>query len=129
MVPDTDTDLWCQTAAQGRFFKARRYLTLEFPVLGEILAWGGTVAEVGCGNGSTLLPLLAPFGRESGTEAQPRGIALDISPTAVRLTTDAALRQSVPPDAVVGVVCDASARGSAGTQELLDRHGGTCGED
>ncbi|KAF5739551.1 methyltransferase-like protein 6 [Tripterygium wilfordii] len=41
----------------GRFFKERRYLLKEFPELvsrGEL----STLLEVGCGNGSTVLPIL-----------------------------------------------------------------------
>lgn len=56
------------------FFKARRYLTAEFPILMQTN--GVTVLEVGCGTGSSVLPLL---------EANPgaRVIACDFSASAV----------------------------------------------
>ena len=43
--------------ASGRFFKERRYLLKEFP---ELLNSKGCakVLEVGCGNGSTVVPIL-----------------------------------------------------------------------
>ncbi|XP_050143399.1 uncharacterized protein LOC126619159 isoform X2 [Malus sylvestris] len=43
--------------SSGKFFKERRYLLEEFP---ELVNWKGNskVLEVGCGNGSTVLPIL-----------------------------------------------------------------------
>ncbi|KAL6562989.1 hypothetical protein OROHE_005576 [Orobanche hederae] len=60
-----DSGAWDQFHARhstGKFFKERRYLLKEFPELGSCKE-NSKVLEVGCGNGSTALPLLC--GRES----------------------------------------------------------------
>ncbi|KAL6958294.1 hypothetical protein U1Q18_043604 [Sarracenia purpurea var. burkii] len=62
-----DSDAWNKFHARhstGKFFKERRYLLKEFP---ELLSCkeGSKVLEVGCGNGSTVLPILR--GKESIT--------------------------------------------------------------
>ncbi|KAK9042048.1 hypothetical protein V6N11_017129 [Hibiscus sabdariffa] len=43
--------------SSGKFFKERRYLLKEFPELVSC-GDGSKVLEVGCGNGSTTLPIL-----------------------------------------------------------------------
>ncbi|KAL4191416.1 hypothetical protein AMTRI_Chr07g80430 [Amborella trichopoda] len=43
--------------SRGRFFKERRYLLKEFPELLDAHGWY-TILEVGCGNGSSVLPIL-----------------------------------------------------------------------
>ncbi|XP_028770679.1 methyltransferase-like protein 6 [Neltuma alba] len=56
---ETDVNAWEQFHSRhssGKFFKERRYLVKEFP---ELLSCGkNAVLEVGCGNGSTALPIL-----------------------------------------------------------------------
>lgn len=90
-----------QQHTEGRFFKARRYLPLEFPVLRELptrkttlhpdevdrdrdpdpdpAVDGPLVVEIGCGNGSSIVGLMNQI---EGL----RGLAVDVSPSAVRLT-------------------------------------------
>ncbi|CAJ1976293.1 unnamed protein product [Sphenostylis stenocarpa] len=58
--PESDVLAWNQfhlRHASGRFFKERRYLLKEFP---ELLSCppNSKLLEVGCGNGSTALPIL-----------------------------------------------------------------------
>ncbi|XP_072959044.1 uncharacterized protein [Typha angustifolia] len=58
--PSLESEAWRRfhrRHATGRFFKERRYLLKEFP---ELVSCGDSVKvlEVGCGNGSTVLPIL-----------------------------------------------------------------------
>ncbi|CAL9101102.1 uncharacterized protein LOC135673686 isoform X2 [Musa acuminata AAA Group] len=58
--PPDDADAWRsfhRRHSAGKFFKERRYLLKEFP---ELLCSGNSiqVLELGCGNGSTILPIL-----------------------------------------------------------------------
>jgi hypothetical protein len=43
---------------EARFYKLRRYILLEFPALAK-LSEGDHVMEIGCGCGSSILPVLA----------------------------------------------------------------------
>ncbi|KAL7148053.1 hypothetical protein ABFS83_06G151500 [Erythranthe nasuta] len=55
-----DSEAWDQFHARhstGKFFKERRYLLKEFPELASCKE-NSKVLEVGCGNGSTALPIL-----------------------------------------------------------------------
>ncbi|KAH9698892.1 methyltransferase-like protein [Citrus sinensis] len=57
---EKDSDAWKRFHSRhysGKFFKERRYLLKEFP---ELVSCGGSskLLEVGCGNGSTALPIL-----------------------------------------------------------------------
>ncbi|KAL9416773.1 hypothetical protein AB3S75_039878 [Citrus x aurantiifolia] len=57
---EQDSDAWKRFHSRhssGKFFKERRYLLKEFP---ELVSCGGSskLLEVGCGNGSTALPIL-----------------------------------------------------------------------
>ncbi|XP_076897732.1 uncharacterized protein LOC143551074 [Bidens hawaiensis] len=55
-----DSQSWNQFHARhstGKFFKERRYLFKEFPELASCAEYSN-VLEVGCGNGSTALPIL-----------------------------------------------------------------------
>ncbi|CAL9092962.1 unnamed protein product [Musa textilis] len=59
-LPPDDADAWRsfhRRHSAGKFFKERRYLLKEFP---ELLCSGNSiqVLELGCGNGSTILPIL-----------------------------------------------------------------------
>ncbi|MQM08460.1 hypothetical protein Taro_041317 [Colocasia esculenta] len=59
--PSRDCDAWRSFHRQhstGRFFKERRYLLKEFPELAAHDGRPRKVLEVGCGNGSTALPIL-----------------------------------------------------------------------
>ncbi|KAK1576116.1 hypothetical protein Q3G72_011113 [Acer saccharum] len=58
--PEKDSDAWKKFHSRhssGKFFKERRYLLKEFP---ELVSCGESskLLEVGCGNGSTALPIL-----------------------------------------------------------------------
>ncbi|KAK7376318.1 hypothetical protein VNO78_34784 [Psophocarpus tetragonolobus] len=58
--PESDVQAWKQfhlRHATGKFFKERRYLLKEFPQLLSC-APNSKLLEVGCGNGSTALPIL-----------------------------------------------------------------------
>jgi hypothetical protein len=64
--PQSDVHAWKQFHTRhstGKFFKERRYLLKEFP---ELLSSSPSnsnpkLLEVGCGNGSTILPILRYF--------------------------------------------------------------------
>jgi methyltransferase-like protein 6 len=82
----------------ARFFKEKRYLPLAFPVLvrGPI-----HVAEIGCGCGSALLPVLK-------TNPEARVTACDLSPTAVQLFLQATERAGIDKGRVTAFSHDAS---------------------
>ncbi|XP_058082835.1 uncharacterized protein LOC131230841 isoform X2 [Magnolia sinica] len=63
--------------SSGRFFKERRYLLKEFP---ELLSCGdfSKVLEVGCGNGSTVLPILRTKALEKAREMVDAVLGLSI---------------------------------------------------
>ncbi len=65
------------------FFKARRYLLQEFPVLGT-RGKTLTVLEVGCGGGASALPLLQ-------SNQDVRVAACDFAASAVRAAQQAAV--------------------------------------
>ncbi|KAL5566904.1 hypothetical protein UlMin_030068 [Ulmus minor] len=59
-LADSDSDAWKRfhiRHSTGKFFKERRYLLKEFPELVSCKE-NSKVLEVGCGNGSTILPIL-----------------------------------------------------------------------
>ncbi|XP_030520621.1 tRNA N(3)-methylcytidine methyltransferase METTL6 isoform X1 [Rhodamnia argentea] len=59
--PQDVSDAWGNFHARhhtGKFFKERRYLLKEFPELVSCGKKNPRVLEVGCGNGSTILPIL-----------------------------------------------------------------------
>lgn len=74
--PDVQSGAWScfyQRHGTSPFFKARRYLTTEFPVLASK---GITVLEVGCGTGASALPVLSH-------NPESRVIACDFAASAV----------------------------------------------
>ncbi len=77
-----------------------RYLLLEFPSLANS-AQPQHVLEIGCGCGSSLLPVLK-------ANAAARVTATDLSPTAVRLFCDAAERAEIAADRYTAFPCDAA---------------------
>lgn len=77
-----------------------RYLLLEFPSLADT-AQPQHVLEIGCGCGSSLLPVLK-------ANAAARVTATDLSPTAVRLFCDAAERAGIAADRYTAFPCDAA---------------------
>ena len=105
------------THDSGVFFKERRYLLAEFPALLEV----GCVLEVGCGSGSSALPVLA---------ANPSAtvLACDWSANAVRCA-ERAVASRAPDDAdrFEAFVCDpsTSARGALAGEvhRRLERRG------
>ncbi|GAB4817670.1 hypothetical protein N2152v2_004716 [Parachlorella kessleri] len=88
------------THSEARFFKERRYLLLEFPQL-AVADPPQHFVEIGCGCGSSLLPVLRanPICRVTGC---------DISPTAVRLFLEAAARSGIDPARVSAFAWDAA---------------------
>ncbi|KAI7838547.1 hypothetical protein COHA_007690 [Chlorella ohadii] len=86
--------------SQARFFKEKRYLILEFPSL-AITDPPQHIAEIGCGCGSALLPVL---------KANPtcRVTGCDISPTALRLLGRAAEQAGVDAGRIRTFVLDAA---------------------
>ncbi len=106
------------THDSGVFFKERRYLLAEFPALLEV----GCVLEVGCGSGSSALPVIA---------ANPSAtvLACDWSANAVRCA-ERAVASRAPDDAdrFEAFVCDpsTSARGALAGEvhRRLERRGG-----
>ncbi|XP_058744194.1 uncharacterized protein LOC131616770 [Vicia villosa] len=60
--PQSDVQAWKQfhiRHSSGKFFKERRYLLKEFPqLLSSPANYNPRLLEVGCGNGSTVLPIL-----------------------------------------------------------------------
>ena len=81
----------------GDFFKERRYLLAEFPALAVPDA-PTTILEIGCGSGSSCVPIL---------RANPRArvLACDFSPAAVRCTARAAARLGLA-DRLAAFTCD-----------------------
>ncbi|KAI5398216.1 hypothetical protein KIW84_063850, partial [Lathyrus oleraceus] len=63
--PQSDVQAWKQfhtRHSSGKFFKERRYLLKEFPqLLSSPPNSNPKLLEVGCGNGSTVLPILRYF--------------------------------------------------------------------
>ncbi|KAL0552679.1 hypothetical protein IC582_011797 [Cucumis melo] len=58
--PEADSNAWSRfhlRHSSGKFFKERRYLLKEFPELVSCKKYC-KVLEVGCGNGSTVIPIL-----------------------------------------------------------------------
>lgn len=90
--------------SSARFFKEKRYIPLAFPMLMQKAPPGRDclhVAEIGCGCGSALLPVL---------KANPavRVTACDLSPTAVELFKAAAERAGIDQERVHAFSFDAS---------------------
>ena len=58
------------------FFKDRRWLTKEFPEITELDKTGGTICEIGCGVGNTILPLIEECSNIffHGCDLSPRAI-------------------------------------------------------
>ncbi|KAK9865766.1 hypothetical protein WJX84_000812 [Apatococcus fuscideae] len=84
----------------ARFYKERRYLLLEFPELCQQHP-PQVIAEIGCGCGSSILPVL---------KANPtcRAVVTDVSPSAVEMVTAAAARAGIQQDRIQASVLDAS---------------------
>lgn len=87
-----------QRHAAARFFKEKRYIPLAFPAL---MKPDIHVAEIGCGCGSALLPVL---------KANPaaRVTACDVSPTAIELLKVAAERERIDLNRIHSFPYDAS---------------------
>ncbi|KAK9841962.1 hypothetical protein WJX81_001465 [Elliptochloris bilobata] len=90
--------LRCNKSA--RFYKERRYLLLEFPALARTDP-SPRVVELGCGAGSSLLPVL---------KANPgaRAIATDLSPAAVDMFRSAAASAGICLSRYEALVFDAA---------------------
>lgn len=88
------------THSRARFFKEKRYLLLEFPVLGAAHP-PQHIAEIGCGCGAAVLPVL---------KANPTACvtACDVSPTALELLRGAAANAGINAGHLSTLVLDAS---------------------
>lgn len=84
----------------AKFTFGHRYLLLEFPSLAES-GQPQHVVEIGCGCGSSLLPVLK-------ANAAARVTATDISPTAVKLFCEAAERAGIAPERYTVFPCNAA---------------------
>ncbi|XP_031382455.1 tRNA N(3)-methylcytidine methyltransferase METTL6 isoform X2 [Punica granatum] len=74
--PEEESNAWRKFHSRhytGKFFKERRYLLKEFPELVSC-GKGSRVLEVGCGNGSTALPILRPCRKTSLGQSFPSDI-------------------------------------------------------
>ena len=94
-------DAFHRQHAGAAFFKARRYLLAEFPQLrkrGQEL----TVLELGCGNGSSCLPLLL-------ANPDVRVVACDFATAAVAATRQAVTHAGVSVDRFVAFQADPGA--------------------
>ena len=79
----------------GRFFKEKRYLTLEFPCLldkGDVTS-GLRVGEIGCGCGSALIPVL----RENKSV---QAVGCDVSETATQVFREMCQKAGIENDRV-----------------------------
>lgn len=117
-------------STQAQLFKERRYLLNAFPLLREAEA----VLEVGCGNGSSVLPILRGNTTVHVHATDPSATAIDLTRAACeevgvarRLTTGVQDEDSLLGGALHGtfdvacVVFTASAVPDAGDLELLKR--------
>ncbi|KAK3241320.1 hypothetical protein CYMTET_48901 [Cymbomonas tetramitiformis] len=129
-VQETQQSAWEQFHQQhekGVFFKERRYLLVEFPELSN-KDDPYVVLEIGCGNGSSALPLL---------RANPKCkvYACDFSPKAVDATCAAASTLGDLSGRFIPFVCDVAAtvpvlpdtRSSEETQQTTAPPPGSCG--
>lgn len=105
VAEDPAWDIFHRRHSAARFFKEKRYLSLEFPMLLSGNRHPGEpflhVAEVGCGCGSSLLPVL---------KSNPSAVAtaVDVSPTAIDLLLEAATRCGIESHRIRAFVLDAS---------------------
>jgi len=109
---DIGWEAFHQRHTAARFFKEKRYIPLEFPVL---MKPDLHVAEIGCGCGSALLPVL---------KANPtsRGTACDVSPTAIELLKVAAEREGIDVHRIHSFAYDASSTEIIPTQATPEIH-------
>ena len=110
--PPRKTEPWehffSHDSATNKFYKMRRYLLLEFPILQDI--GEGRVIEIGAGGGGSLLPVLASNPLASAT-------ATDISKTSLVQLKQAAELTLEGSRRIDCVICDSSEP----SQENLDR--------
>lgn len=101
--PRNDWEVFHRQHVAARFFKEKRYLPLAFPILMSKPGHGKQlhIAEIGCGCGSALLPILKANESTVAT-------AVDISQTAVDLFQRAAMEAGVAPARIRTFVHDAS---------------------
>lgn len=98
--------------ATARFYKERRYLLLEFPAL-TVTQPPQHFLEIGCGCGSSLLPVLKanPTCSVTGT---------DLSPTAVAMFKQAAVKAGIAADRFNGWAADSTLLGDGSSVESTD---------
>ena len=109
---------------ENRFFKDRRWLSLEFPELvaaTEADAPPTTILEVGCGAGNTVFPLLS-VNKNPGL----RLIACDYAPQSVQVVKSHDLYRNPPAGSCEAYVWDLSqgaGRKSCGWKDTQAEHG------
>lgn len=86
--------------SEDGFLLPCRYLLLEFPDLCK-LEPPQVIAEIGCGCGSSILPVLK-------ANATCRALVSDVSPTAVEMVTAAAVKAGIDPSRLQSSVLDAT---------------------
>lgn len=99
-----------QRHSAARFFKEKRYIPLEFPVLVERKPLH--VAEIGCGCGSALLPVLK-------ANKESRATACDLSPAAIELFKVAAEKEGISSERINAFAYDASSESRIAEDDTL----------
>ena len=113
-----DWEAFHQQHAAARFFKEKRYIPLEFPILVDTQPLH--VAEIGCGCGSSLLPVLK-------SNPNSRATACDLSPAAIKLFQQAAEKAGISSDRLNLFPLDASRCNE--TYQIWDRLSRKVNED
>ena len=87
VISGLEWDEFYKAHTRARFFKERRYLLLEFPML-AVAQPPQHIVELGCGCGSAILPVLRANPTASAT-------VCDISPTCITQLQDAAVSAGI----------------------------------
>jgi methyltransferase-like protein 6 len=102
---------------RAQFFKPRRYLLLEFP---RLSAQPLTLLEVGCGSGSSALPVLL-------RNPQARVLACDFAAAAVRAAREAAAHAGIPSSRFLAFCADPAQGSAAEFQDAVQQAAAAAG--